>query len=156
MSGRVYLLILASLACGAPGPPRAPSAVAPWLRADPQRCLISRDLSEGMEIMARRCAEEFVRQNGYTDVPATSDSSRWVLESGESGPWPSVLGARVGNLERSASTVQCSMRQCLVLFRLRRPVLSCAYRTVSMTQVFTRIRLEPGAVRDLRCGQRRS
>ena len=156
MSGRFYLLILGSLACGVPGPARTPAAVAPWLRADPQRCLIPRDLSEGMETMARRCAEEFVRQNGYTDVPATSDSSRWVLERGEGGPWPSVLGARVGSLERSASTVQCSVRQCVVLFRLRRPVLSCVYRTVSMTQVFTRIQLEPGGVRDLRCGQRRS
>ena len=156
MPGRFYLLILGSLACGARGPARAPAAVAPWLKADPQRCLIPRDLSEGMEIMARRCAEEFIRQNGYTDVPATSDSSRWVLEHGEAGPWPSVLGARVGSLERSAATVQCSMRQCLVRFRLRRPVLSCAYRAVSMTQVFTRIRLEPGGIRDLHCGQRRS
>lgn len=149
-------LLVCGLACGAPGPSRHPAVVAPWLRADPQRCLIARDLSEGMEVMARRCAEEFVRQNGYTDEPATSDSSRWVFERGESGPWPLVLEARVGSLERTASTVQCSMRECLVLFRLRRPVLACAFRAVSMTQVFTRIRLEPGGVRDMRCGQRRT
>ena len=149
-------LLVCGLACGVPGPSRHPAAVAPWLRADPQRCLIKRDLSEGMEVMAQRCAEEFVRQNGYTDVPATTDSSRWVLERGENGPWPLVLGARVGSLERTASSVQCSMRECLVLFRLRRPVLACAFRAVSMTQVFTRIRLEPGGVRDLRCGQRRT
>ena len=154
MSGRLYLFVLGALACGARGPSRPPATVAPWLRADPRRCLIVRDLSEGMEIMARRCAEQFVRQNGYTDVPATSDSSRWVREWGEGGPWPPVLGARVGSLDHRASAVQCSARQCIVLFRLRRPVLSCAYRTVSMTQVFTRIQLEPGAVRDQRCGQR--
>jgi hypothetical protein len=29
-------------------------------------------------------------------------------------------------------------------------------RAVSMTQVFTRIQLEPGGVRDLHCSQRRS
>ncbi len=156
MSGRLYLLVLGSIACGSPGPSRTPAAIAPWLREDPRRCLLARDLAEGMEVMARRCAEQFVRQNGYTDVPATSDSTRWVLEWGERGPWPSVLEARVGSLERSASTVQCSVRLCFVLFRVRRPTLSCAYRTVSMTQVFTRIQLEPGAVADRRCGQRRA
>lgn len=156
MSGRCYLVILAGLACGAPGRARAPAAVAPWLRADPQRCLIVRDLSEGMEIMARRCAEEFVRQNGYTEAPATGDSSRWVLEPHERGPWNGVFGARRGSLESSATTVQCSVRQCLVLFRLRHPVLTCAYRAVSMSQVFTHIQLEAGAMRDLNCAQRRT
>jgi len=135
---------------------RGPGRVAPWLRADPQRCLLVRDLSERMEDMARHCAELFVRQNGYTDDPATSDSTRWVLEIGEEGPWPSVLEARGGSLERAAATVQCSMRQCLVLFRLRRPVLACAFRVVAMTQVFTRIRLMPGEVRDTHCSERRA
>lgn len=105
--------------------------------------------------MARRCAEEFVRQNGYTDVPATVDSTRWVLERNEGGRWPDVLEARGGTLERNAATVQCSMRECLVLFRLRSRIPVCAFRVVSMTQVFTRLRLEPGGVRDIRCGQRR-
>lgn len=155
MSRRLILVLLASFACGAPGPSRAPAHVAPWLKADPQRCLLRRDLREGMEIMARHCAEEFVRQNGYTSLPATGDSTRWVLERGEAGPWPLVLAARGGSLERDAATVQCSVRQCLVLFRLRKPVLACAYRAVSMTQVFTRLRLEPGGVRDVRCDERR-
>lgn len=154
MSGRLFLLFLASYACGAPGPSRVPGRVAPWLKADPQRCLVPRDLSEGMEVMARRCAEEFVRQNGYTDAPATDDSTRWVLEQDEAGPWPDVLEARGGSLERRAATVQCSMRECLVLFRLRRPLPLCAFRVVAMTQVFTRIRLEPGGVRDIRCAER--
>lgn len=155
MSVRLFLLALGSFACGARGPSH-PAAVAPWLKADPQRCLLARDLSEGMETMAQHCAEEFIRQNGYTEEPATSDSTRWVAERGDRGPWPRVLESRGGALERTAATVQCSMRQCLVLFRLRRPVLTCAFRTVSMTQVFTRLRLEPGGVRDLRCGQRRA
>ncbi|HEY8259509.1 MAG TPA: hypothetical protein VIG08_17760 [Gemmatimonadales bacterium] len=157
MPNRYYLLILACLACGAPAPAlRSPVRVAPWLRADPQRCLLMRDLREGMEMMAKRCAEQFVRQNGYTDEPPTTDSTRWVYESGEDGPWPMVLDSRLGSLEPSAISVQCSQRQCLVFFRLRRPVLSCAYRTVAMTQVFTRIRLVPGALQDTRCGQRRA
>jgi hypothetical protein len=109
-----------------------------------------------MEIMAKRCAELFVRQNGYTDEPATDDSTRWVYEVGEDGPWPRVLESRGGTLHSDATSVQCSQRQCLVFFRLRRPVLSCAYRIVAMTQVFTRVRLAPGAVLDSRCGQRRA
>ena len=154
--GRYHLLVLGALACGAPGPTRVPTTVAPWLRADPRRCLIRRDLSEGMEIMARRCAEEFVRENGYTDAPAGKDSTRHVLERGEPGPLDQALEARAGSLERSASAVQCSVRKCFVVFRLRRPVLSCALRVITMTQVFTRIQVEPGAIRDIHCGERRA
>jgi hypothetical protein len=133
-----------------------PTHVAPWLREDPQRCLLGRDLGESMEAMARRCAELFVRQNGYTDLPATEDSTRWVMEHGEAGSWPRVLAARGGLLDREATAVQCSMRQCLVFFRIRRTPVLCAYRLVSMTQVFTQIRLEPGGVYDVRCDERRA
>ncbi len=106
--------------------------------------------------MARHCAEAFVRQNGYTDLPAVEDSTRWVLETGELGAWPEVLASRGGSLEREAATVQCSMRQCVVLFRVRRTPLICAYRIVTMTQVFTKLRLEPGGISDVRCDERRA
>ncbi len=156
MLGRIlFFLLLFVSACGAPAI-REPDQVAPWLRADPQRCLLTRDLSEDMDNMARRCAEAFVQQNGYTDLPATEDSTRWVLEMGELGTWPRLLATRGGSLERDAATVQCSMRQCVVLFRLRRTPLVCAYRTVTMSQIFTRLRLEPGGIRDVRCDERRA
>ena len=106
--------------------------------------------------MARRCAETFVRHNGYTDLPAAEDSTRWVLEVGEAGAWPRVLASRLGSLEREATTVQCSMRQCIVFFRILRTPLLCAYRLVTMTQVFTRLRLEPGGIHDIRCDERRA
>jgi hypothetical protein len=149
-------LLVGALACGAPSPPRVPANVAPWLRADPQRCLLRRDLREGMEVMARRCAERFVLENGYTDLPATDDSTRWVQEAGDRGAWPWVLSARNGTLDRTAATVQCSGRSCTVLFRAHRPALACVYRSVTMTQVFTRLQLEPGAIQDVRCYERRS
>ena len=133
-----------------------PGHVAPWLREDPERCLLTRDLGENMEAMAQRCAELFVRQNGYTDLPPAEDSTRWVMERGESGSWPRVLAAREGMLDRDATTVQCSMRQCVVFFRVRRTPLICAYRLVTMSQVFTRIRLQPGGVYDVRCNERRA
>ena len=155
------LIILGGFACGLGGfacgvaPPRTPVALAPWLRADPQRCLIQRDLGENMEAMARHCAEAFVRDNGYTDRPA-EDSTRWVRERDDAVAWPRLLAARSGTLEPAATTVQCSQRECLVLFRLRRPGVACAYRAVSMTQVFTRIHLAPGGIRDIRCEERRA
>jgi hypothetical protein len=129
--------------------------VAPWLRADPQRCLIPRDLREDMEAMARRCAETFIRENGYTQV-AGEDSTRWVREADDREEWPRVLATRSGRLDARASTVQCSMRECIVLFRVRRPVLVCAFRAVTMTQVFTKIRMVPGRIRDMRCTERRA
>jgi hypothetical protein len=149
-------LLLAGAACARHIPPRAPTAIAPWLKADPRRCLLVRDLGEGMEMMARHCAEAFVRQNGYTDEPATDDSTRWAVEPGEAGPWPMILGTRGGTLEPSAATAQCSVRQCVVLFRLRRQSWACAYRIVTMSQVFTKLQLEPGGVRDSRCADRRA
>ena len=104
--------------------------------------------------MARRCAQAFIRENGYTAEPATPDTTRWVLEIGEVGSWPCVLAQRGGSLEPEATTVQCSVRQCVVLFRVRRDPVRCTYRLVTMTQVFTRIRLEQGAIRNVRCGDR--
>jgi len=150
------LAALTGLACANPARSHVPGFVAPWLRADPRRCLLVRDLSASMEVMAQRCAEQFVRENGYTDVPATDDSTRWVLEVEEGGAWTRVLATRNGTLDRQAATSQCSMRQCMVLFRVVRPVPRCTYRAVTMSQVFTRLRLEPGDINDLRCGERRA
>ena len=109
-----------------------------------------------MEAMARRCAEQFVGQNGYTSAPATDDSTRWVLEVGEAGSWTRVFATREGTLAEEASAVQCSLRQCVVFFRMRRQSIACAYRAVTMTQVFTRMRLEPGGVHDTRCADRQA
>jgi hypothetical protein len=154
MRRRMAVLLASGLACGSPAARPVPVVVAPWLKSDPQRCLIPRDLSEGMEDMALRCAETFVRENGYTEL-AAEDSTRWVRESEDGGPWPRVLAARTGTLDREAATVQCSDHECVVLFRIRRPMLLCAFRAVTMTQVFTKIRLQPGGIRDVRCGERR-
>jgi hypothetical protein len=106
--------------------------------------------------MARRCAELFVAENGYTDAPATDDSTRWVMQAGEEGDWSSVLASRIGMLDRSATAVQCSFHQCVVFFRARRQPQACTYRAVTMTQVYTRIQLAPVEVHELRCAERRA
>ncbi|MDQ3138531.1 MAG: hypothetical protein M3Q93_13220 [Gemmatimonadota bacterium] len=154
MHGWMAILMIGGSACGSTPPSVAPVTPAPWLRSDPQRCLIPRDLREGMEDMARRCAETFVRENGYTEL-AAEDSTRWVRDIEDRGTmWPRVLAFRSGSLDARASTVQCSMRECLVLFRVRRPLLLCAFRALTMSQVFTKIRLAPGGIRDMRCDER--
>ena len=150
------VLAIAAVACGGNRSAAPPTHVAPWLRVDPHRCLLVRDLSENMEAMARRCAEQFVRQNGYTLAPATDDTTRWVLEVGEAGSWARVFALREGTLDEQATITQCSVRQCVVLFRMRRQTIACAYRAVTMTQVFTRIQLEPGGIQDLRCDDRQA
>ena len=150
------MFLLATTAACAGRRAGVPHDLAAWLRADPQRCLLSRDLGENMEAMARRCAELFILENGYTDLPATDDSTRWVLEADDQGPWPRVFAARGGMLERGASMVQCSVRQCVVFFRARRLPQTCAYRIVTMTQVYTRLRLEQQEVRDHRCAERQA
>lgn len=151
----IPLLLLLGAACGRAPASIAPARLAPWLRSDPQRCLIPRDLREGMDDMARRCAETFVRENGYTNV-APEDSTRWVREQSDAAGWPRVLAARSGSLDPQAAAVQCSMRACTVLFHVRRPVLLCAFRAVTMTQVFTKIHLVPGGIADVTCQQRQA
>src|SRR6478735_8446849 len=101
-------LFVAAAACGGPVRGTAPGHVAPWLRADRQRCLIPRDLRENMEAMARRCAEA------------------WVREEDDVAAWPRVLTRRSGTLASHASSEQCSVRECVVLFRVLRPMLTCA------------------------------
>ena len=150
------LLVLASTMACAVQRTGVPDNLPAWLRSDPQRCLLARDLGENMEAMARRCAELFVAENGYTDLPATDDSTRWVMEAGEQGPRLRVLANRIGMLDRAATAVQCSVRQCVVFFRARRQPQSCAYRAVTMTQVYTQIQLAPVEVHELRCAERQA
>lgn len=150
------LLVLASTLACAVQRTGVPDNLPAWLRSDPQRCLLTRDLGENMEAMARRCAELFVAENGYTDLPATDDSTRWVMEAGEQGPRLRVLADRSGMLDRAAIAVQCSVHQCVVFFRARRQPQSCAYRAVTMTQVYTQIQLAPVEVHELRCAERQA
>ena len=109
----MLLLLSGGVACGGPARSRPMPAPAAWLRNDPQRCLLQRDLREGMEDMARRCAEQFIRDNGYTQAPA-EDSTRWVREASDDDEWSRVLATRLGSLEPTASAVQCSRRECVV------------------------------------------
>ena len=137
-------------ACG-PGLPPDSREIAPWMANDGQRCLIPRDLSQKLETHARRCAERFLAENGYTESLASIDTARLVPERGERRVSPAVLEQRFGTLKAEASMVQCSGGDSYVFFEVRDPARRCRLRAVLMTWVFTRMRVRPGQVTDHRC-----
>ena len=147
-----YALLLAGgvSACG-PGLPPESRELPEWLLNDPRRCTIPRDLSQKLETHARRCAEQFLAENGYTESPGSIDTTRLVAERGERAVTPRVLEGRYGTLEETATMVQCSGGDCYVFFELRDPSQPCRLRAVLMTWVFTRMRLRPGTITDHRC-----
>ena len=144
------LLAGASGACG-PGLPPGAHEIPPWLLNDRQRCLIPRDLSQKLETHARRCAERFLAENGYTESLAAIDTARLVGERGERAVTPAVLEQRFATLHPDASMVQCSGGNCFVFFEVRDRAQPCRLRAVLMTWVFTRMRVRPGLVSDHRC-----
>lgn len=103
--------------------------------------------------MARRCAEQFVRQNGYTAAAPAGDTLRWVREADEADDWPAVFARRHNTLDPAADAVQCTEETCVVFFRTRGLTSECTERVVAMTQVFTGLHLLPGVLRG-RCGER--
>lgn len=146
--------LAAVLAAGVPGcgPGTAAAGATPeWLRRDPRRCLIPRDLTQRLETHAVRCAERFVAENGYTERAAAVDSTRLVPERGERSVTPAVLDLRYGMLAPDAVLVQCSGGECFVFFEVRTRTHPCRLRTVTMTHVFTRMRMRFGSIADLRC-----
>lgn len=144
------LLVAGSAACG-PGLPPESRELPLWLANDPHRCLIPRDLSQKLETHARRCAERFLAENGYTESLAAIDTSRIVGERGERTVTPAVLEQRFATLASEASMVQCSGGDCFIFFELRDRSRPCRLRAVLMTWVFTRMRMRPGTVVDHRC-----
>ena len=144
------LLAMITAGCG-PGLPPGATEIPPWLLNDRQRCLIPRDLSQKLETHARRCAEQFLADNGYTESVTAIDTARLVGERGERAVTPEVLERRFGTLKPEASMVQCSGGDCFVFFELQGQAQRCRLRAVLMTWVFTRMRVRPGQVSDYRC-----
>lgn len=144
----------AILACAACGPGAGATGVVPELfQRDPRRCVIPRDLTQRLETHAQRCAERFIAENGYTESVASIDTTRLVPERGERTVTPAVLELRYGMLAPEAAMVQCSGGECYVFFEVRHRDYPCRLRTVTMTHVFTRLRIRFGSIADLRCNR---
>lgn len=148
----VLLLAAGTGGCG-PGVPPDQRPPPEWLRSDPRRCLFPRDLTENMEAHARRCAERFIAENGYTEGLNAIDTVRVVPEEGERAVTAAVFERRFGSLDPSARFVQCSDRHCFIFFEVRDPARRCQLRAVIMTWVFTRMHVRPGGVADPRCNR---
>ena len=147
--------LVAALLEGGCGPGLVPdsSETVEWLRNDPRRCLIPRDLSQKLETHAVRCAERFLAENGYTEEVAAIDPARLAAERGERDVSAGVLEQRFASLEARAAMVQGSGRECFVFFGVRDVAQPCRLRAVLMTWVFTRMRVRPGTVADVRCAR---
>ncbi|MEP6571492.1 MAG: hypothetical protein ABJD11_02320 [Gemmatimonadota bacterium] len=154
-NGAGFALLLAGILLASCARTRTTTySVAPWLRADPRRCLLQRDLRDGIEDMARRCAEVFVSENGYTVYPPSADSSRWVTEGAGTEGLRRIIAARFGMLMPEGAWVQCVRRECRTFFRLREPTRPCTFRSVRMSYVFTRMSMETVLTEVRHCRQK--
>jgi hypothetical protein len=126
-----------------------------------RRCAVARGDKEPDSSFARRCAEEFVRRNGYTSVDAQVDSTTWAAEGIE---WASsvseILTYRRNTLMPHAIGVRCIPKGCGVTFAYRDSSFKCVFRMVTMSKGFRGMRMEhqdvfapPGSPESRRCAK---
>ena len=100
------------------------------------------------EPIAVRCAEDFVRRNGYTEAPVDL-SSPLAFEAIESIEWtdsiPRLLAERHASLEGKAAGICAGDRGApgyTVAFRRHTPTSAATGRAVTMSPQFTKLRME--------------
>jgi hypothetical protein len=111
--------------------------------ADARACRVARDPARSAAEHAVRCAEDFVRRNGYTRLPAD-----FAVPAGESieraGSPPGLRAARAGTLEPGAAGV-CTggegAHAFTVVFRHADPAAPNA-RAVTMSPAFGEMRVQ--------------
>jgi len=107
-----------------------------------RRCGSARATGDAAELYAVRCAEHFVAQQGYTDLPAVADSSAIVPEGIERGAskldW---LAGRRGTLDRRAAgvCVDTAGKRFTVVFR---SASGRSARAVTMDATFGSLRMQ--------------
>lgn len=123
-------------------------SAAPDLRAqetapDPRACRVAREAGEDDVAYAVRCAEEFVRRNGYTTAPADPDTTQHAAESIERRSPSERLAMRAGSLESRAYAI-CEGngdRRFTVVFAFRGGNGPHA-RAVTMSAAFDALRVQ--------------
>ena len=128
-----------------PNSAREPAASTPPLAGPDsiaRRCRIAIDRAQPPASLASRCAEEFVRRNGYTDVGPSPDSTSWATETFEL-PWESIaalMRARHNLLESHAAVVCDGLapadRGFTVVFRYRGDTSGTRGRAVVMGRTY--------------------
>ncbi len=99
-----------------------------------RQCSGARHTAESLVVYATRCAEEFVRRNGYTPAPPAPDTLLLAEEAIEYGrSWPERLRLRRATLDEQAVSAACSATGCGVTFRYLATASQCRFRLVTMT-----------------------
>ena len=136
------LFTLSVLACMASRPPQSSQQEpATGWRAGCRALPGERD---SLPLAARRCAELFVRVNGYTDAPGTKDTTeivlehRWFVVLGPDGhvpptDWSAIVASRRGQLRPAPVEATCSAADCLVIFEYADPANACRFRALVLS-----------------------
>ena len=133
----------------------------PGTGTDARVCRLRGEQAEALDAVAKRCAEDFVRRNGYTRFEPTSDPSLLATENIEfCSSWTECLKDRRGTLKPTAHSSSCSEDGCSVAFQYSDPSLTCQYRIVTMTRELTEMLMQhqssmpaPGTPEAERCKQ---
>jgi hypothetical protein len=109
-------------------------------------CQVPRVASESPRTHAQRCAEDFIRRNGYTAAAPTVTERTIAYETITiAGSWREVLAFRRNSLRPSALGVCSGSRRdslgFTVVFRYRDTAIGDA-RAVTMNRTFNALRVE--------------
>ncbi len=108
----------------------------------PDACAFPRHPLSSTADTAAFCAAQFVARNGYTDLPATTDSTQVVYEITDLDPdWHHVVQERANTLERHPFAVCAGKHGYLVLFRSPAQADQRTARVVTMTRRYHDVRL---------------
>ena len=146
-AARVGALLLAGCGHGATSPEPAP--LVRFAAADPRRCLPAVDAAPADTLVARACAEAFVRLNGYSPTLASRDTTLLARETFEVGSWPLLREKRRYSIEPKGVLSDCDASGCIVFFR--RFVRSLGCLAASMSPDYQRLQFgKPADVELLR------
>jgi hypothetical protein len=108
---------------------------------EPRTCVLNRPRDEADTTYARRCAEAFIAQNGYTSATGVVDTSLVVPEFLDMGGVEDILEHRHGQLEPRAESAGPGLDGWGVGFRYASDPSGCTLRVVLMKSDFTGMRM---------------
>jgi hypothetical protein len=104
--------------------------------------------ADSLPANARRCAEIFVRVNGYTIQPGTTDTTEIVPEwglvltvHGRRPPtdWSAIVASRRGLLRPEPVAASCTAYDCLVIFEYAEAPYRCRFRALVLSLDLRRV-----------------
>ena len=140
---RLAAASLVLLAACHPSPSEVTVIPVPESADSPDRtCRLERGPQEPSHAFARRCAESFIRANGYTSAQPADEVTPLAAESYDHGTREDVLRFRHNQLQLPAEYAECRNGRCTVWFRYNVPSATCRRRLVMMSTTFTGMHLQ--------------